>query len=145
MKKPRKFLAVGGGIGAVVLTAAGVGYAASLSATANTAGAKQATVSSCAAGAVSVSYGTPTDSGGGWQVTGASGLTVTLTSADATACAAANAKIYVDLSNGTAVLVSGPAAGTTVVSGTTSYPITLGTWASGKSMADVTNVDIDIQ
>ena len=146
MKKSHKYLAIGSGVSAVAMAAAGIGYAATLNATSATAGAKQAVVSSCAAGAVSVAYGTPTDpSGTGWIVTGTGGLTVTLQSSDATTCAAANAKIYVDLSNGSSVLVSGPAAGTPVVNGTTSYAITLGTFTAGKSMADVTAVDITIQ
>ena len=141
MKDPRKAV-VAVGTAVAVLGMSGIALAASLSSvTTQKAGAAQSVVSSCASGAVNVTYGAPTDAGTGWQSTS---VVVVLTTGDATTCSAASAKIYVSLSNGaTPILATGSTS--TVVNGQTSYTIALGTWASGKSMADVSFVDIAIQ
>jgi hypothetical protein len=125
-------------VGAVL--AGGIAYAASIAVSPATAGASQSAVGSCTAGSVTTSYPTPTDSGSGYTI---ASITVTLTSGDATSCA--GKKIYIGLTDGTTVLTAGPAGGTTVVSGTLAYSISLAGFTAGKSMADVTKTDIAIQ
>ncbi|HZU73394.1 MAG TPA: hypothetical protein VE990_11555 [Acidimicrobiales bacterium] len=143
--KHKKAVVIGGTVVAASLAVGMVGYAASVNVSPATAGAKQALVSSCVAtsDSVAVTYGTPTDAGGGFTV---SQLTVSMPTTDATACAGRT--IYIDLSTGSSVIASGSQAvssGGTVSGNNTQWTITLSTFATGKSMADVADVDIDIQ
>lgn len=137
MSASRKTLTIAS-VAALFAGAGAIAYAASMAVTTTKLGAGQTTIAACAGGTVAASYPAPTDSGTGFRV---ANLTVTLTNADATACN--GNKIYVNLTDGTNIVAAGPVAGTAVSTGTTTYSPAL-TWTAGKTIADVTQIDVAI-
>jgi len=148
--KRRTKIAISLAVPAAALAGGGIGYAASLGATAGTAGATVATVASCNAAApqaIAVSWPTPTDSGTGWNV---SSVNINGIDTDSSHC---NGKtLYVDITNGSSVIATttasalpptgGCANSTTTTNCTVSASLS---WVGANTIANATAVDVAIQ